>query len=69
MTIERVQQAAWIRVIYFSGDKKWRNNTVGYAYEVMTPNGFDQSTTVNGIYKAVTVYPVIRNRKGELNYV
>lgn len=59
MTIERVQHAASIRGIYFNGEKKWRNNMVGYAYEFFTPNGtgFRQSDTLNGAYRQIMEFP------------
>ena len=59
MTIERVQRAAELRGIYFSGEKKWRNSTVGYAYEVFSPNGygFFQADTLEGIYRKIMEYP------------
>lgn len=59
MTIERVKQAAWIRGIYFSGEKLWRNCTVGYAYEFYTPNGrgFMQCQTLYGAYREIMKYP------------
>lgn len=55
MTIERVQKAAEIRGIYFDGEKKWRNSTVGYAYEVFSPNGygFFQADTLEGLYRYI----------------
>jgi len=58
MTIQRVKQAASIRGIYFDGIKKWRNNMVGYAYEIFTPDGRDffQSDTLSGLYKKIMEY-------------
>ena len=55
MTIERVKQAAWLRGMYFSGEKRWLNNTVGYGYEIFSPNGvgFMQADTLEGIYRFV----------------
>ena len=55
MTIERVQRAAELRGIYFSGEKKWRNSTVGYAYEVFSPSGwnFFQADTLEGLYRYI----------------
>lgn len=55
MTIKRVQQAAAIRGIYFDGERKWRNNMVGYGYEIFSPNGrgFVQSDTLEGIYRYI----------------
>lgn len=55
MTIKRVQKAAALRGIYFSGEKKWLNNTVGYGYEFWTPNGtgFRQADTLAGSYRQV----------------
>ena len=59
MTIERVRRAAELRGIYFSGEKKWRNSMVGYAYEIHSPSGwaFFQSDTLEGIYRKVMEYP------------
>lgn len=55
MTIRRVKEAAWLRGIYFDGEKRWLNNTVGYGYEIFSPNGtgFMQADTLDGIYKYV----------------
>lgn len=62
MTIQRVKQAASIRGIYFDGIKKWRNNMVGCAYEIFTPDGrgFFQSDTLSGLYKKVMEYKKLR---------
>jgi hypothetical protein len=58
MTIKRVKTAAYIRGIYFDGLKVWRNNMVGYAYEIYTPDGrgFYQADTLQGIYNKVMTY-------------
>lgn len=63
MTIERVQDAAWLRGIYFSGEKKFRNTTVGCAYEIYTPDGrgFFQSESLDGIYRKVMKFPKVNN--------
>lgn len=68
MTIERIQQAAWIRGIYFSGQKQWLNNMVGYGYGFYVPNGvrWCMCQTLDGAYRMIMQYPKIRNRKGEL---
>lgn len=62
MTIERVKRAAELRGIYFSGEKKWLNNTVGYGYEFFTPNGygFYQADTLVGVYRAVMRFKKIK---------
>lgn len=62
MTIERVKQAAWLRGIYFDGEKRWRNNTVGYAYEVFSPNGrgFMQTDTLEGLYRYIMEFNKIK---------
>lgn len=59
MTIERVQRAAELRGIYFSGEKKWLNSTVGYGYEIHSPSGwnFFQADTLEGIYRKIMEYP------------
>lgn len=61
MTVKRVAQAAWLRGIYFDGEKKFRNCTVGYAYEFLTPNGrgFYQADTLTGAYKKIMEFPKI----------
>lgn len=61
MTIKRVQAAAWLRGIYFDGEKKFRNSMIGNAYEFYTPNrrGFFQSDTLTGVYKKIMEYPKI----------
>lgn len=58
MTIKRVKQAAYIRGIYFDGVKKFRNNLIGVAYEIYTPNGrgFFQADTLTGLYKEIMKY-------------
>ena len=53
MTIKRVQNAAYIRGMFFDGEKKYRNSFVGYAYEIYTGRGFFQADTLNAIYKEV----------------
>lgn len=62
MKIERVKKAAELRGIYFEGRRRWRNNTVGNAYEITTPNGrgFFQSDTLEGIYREVMKYERIK---------
>jgi hypothetical protein len=62
MTIKRVKQAAACRGIYFSGERKWLNNTVGYGYEFYTPNGcgFRQADTLNGSYIQIMEFPRLR---------
>lgn len=59
MTITRVQRAAVLRGIRFSGKKKFRNTWAGYAYEVYSPNGrrFLQADTLDGIYRFVMEFP------------
>lgn len=58
--VGRIQQAAELREIYFSGEKKWLNNTVGYGYEFFTPDGdFFQANTLEGAYKKIMEYPKI----------
>ena len=61
MTIKRVQAAAWLRGIYFDGEKKFRNSMIGNAYEFFTPNGrgFFQSDTLTGVYRKIMEYPKI----------
>lgn len=39
MTVERIKKAAAARGLYFDGVKKWRNNCVGYAYEIDAGRG------------------------------
>lgn len=62
MTVERVRRAAELRGIYFSGEKKWLNSTVGYGYEFYTPNGygFRQADTLDGAYRAVMRFKKIK---------
>lgn len=62
MTIKRVQQAAWLRGIYFDGEKRWRNNMVGYAYEVYSPNGtgFMQADTLSGLYRYIMKFKKVQ---------
>lgn len=61
MTIKRVQAAAWLRGIYFDGEKKFRNSMIGNAYEIYTPNGrgFFQADTLTGVYRKIMEYPKI----------
>ena len=61
MTIKRVQAAAWLRGIWFDGEKKYRNSMVGNGYEIYTPDGsgFFQSDTLDGLYKKIMEYPKI----------
>lgn len=58
MTIKRVKTAAYIRGIYFDGLKIWRNNMMGYAYEIYTPDGrgFYQADTLQALYNKVMTY-------------
>lgn len=58
MTIKRVKQAAVARGIYFSGEKKYQNNVVGYGYFCFTPSGrgFITSDTLHGLYKMIMEY-------------
>ena len=65
MTKARCKQAAECRGIYWSGERKWLNNTVGYGYEFWTPSGgsFRQADTLEGSYKQIMEFPKIR--KGE----
>lgn len=65
MTVQRVRQAASIRGIYFDGIKKWRNNMVGCAYEIFTPDGrgFFQSDTLSGLYKKIMEYKRLEVRQ------
>ena len=62
MTIQRVRRAASIRGFYFDGVKRWRNNMVGYAFEIFTPDGkgFFQSDTLSGLYKKIMEYKKLR---------
>lgn len=61
MTIKRVQTAAWLRGIWFDGEKRFRNSMVGNGYEIYTPDGrgFFQSDTLDGLYKKIMEYPKI----------
>lgn len=56
MTIKQVKRAAKLRGIYFSGIKEWRNNTVGFAYEVYVGGKFFQADTLDGIYNEIMKY-------------
>jgi hypothetical protein len=58
MTIKRVKQAAYLRGIYFNGEKKFRNTFIGVAYEIYTPGGrgFFQADTLEGLYKEIMKY-------------
>lgn len=62
MTIKRVQEAAWLRGIWFDGEKKFRNSMVGCAYEIYTPSGrgFFQSDTLTGLYRKIMEFPKIQ---------
>lgn len=60
MTITRVKSAAEARGIYFSGVKEWRNNTIGYAYEVYTGDRFWYADTLTGLYHIIMSYPKIK---------
>lgn len=55
MTIARVKRSAEVRGIYFSGEKKWLNSTVGYGYEFFSPSGyrFFQVDTLEGSYRQI----------------
>lgn len=59
MTIKQVQNAAWLRGIYFDGVKKFRNSMIGCAYEIFTPSGrgFYQSDTLRGLYRYIMTFP------------
>lgn len=61
MTKKRVKQVAQARGIYFSGERRWLNNTVGYGYEFLTPNGmgFRQSDTLAGAYRQIMEFEKI----------
>lgn len=63
MTIKRTQKAAARRGIYFDGIKKYRNNMVGVAYEIYTPDGrgFFQADTIQGLYNEIMTYKVIND--------
>ena len=65
MTKQKVINAARLRGIYFSGERKWLNNTVGYGYELFTPNGcgFRQADTLAGSYRQIMEFPKLK--KGE----
>lgn len=62
MTIQRCKDAAYIRGIYFSGEKKWLNSMVGYGYEFFAPNGygFRQSDTLEGSYRQIMEFPRLK---------
>ena len=60
MTIKRVVASAEARGIYFDGLKKWRNNCVGYAYEILTGRGFFQADTLEGLYKYIMKFPKVK---------
>lgn len=62
MNKKRVETAADLRGIYFDGVKKWRNNCVGFAYEVYSPAGcgFIQADTLRGLYSYIMKYPKIK---------
>lgn len=63
MTIKRVQNAAYIRGIYFDGVKRFRNTMIGCAYEIYTPNGrgFYQCETLQDLYRYIMEFPKIEN--------
>ena len=63
MTIDRVKRAAHARGMHFDGQKRFRNSTVGYAYEVIAPNGIDymQADTLEGIYQYVMRFSKVRD--------
>lgn len=57
MKIERVQQSAYLRGLFFDGVKTWRNSWIGYAYEIYLPGrGFYQADTLAGIYCRIMEY-------------
>jgi hypothetical protein len=57
MTINRVKHAAYIRNINFDGEKKFRNNTIGYGYEVYLPDkGFVLFETLDQVYNSIMKY-------------
>ena len=62
MTIERVENAAWLRGIYFDGVKRFRNSMVGCAYEIYSPDGrgFYQADTLRGMYDYIMQFPKVR---------
>lgn len=62
---KRVVRAAELRGIHFDGVKKFRNPTVGVAYECFTPNGrgIISADTLGGMYKSIMQYPVIPRRR------
>lgn len=53
MTIARVKRSAEVRGIYFSGEKKWLNSTVGYGYEFYAHGHFYQADTLEGSYRQI----------------
>lgn len=59
MTIKQVQNAAWLRGIYFDGVKKFRNSMIGCAYEIYTGRGFFQADTLRGLYNHIMMFPKI----------
>lgn len=65
MTVAAVQKAAALRGIRFEGKKKWLNNTVGYGYEFLTPNGtgFRQADNLLGAYWQVMKFDKIKGEK------
>lgn len=58
MTTERVRRAAELRGIYFDGERKWQNSTVGYGYCVFSPSGYGflQANTLDGLYRLIMQY-------------
>lgn len=62
MTTIRVQKAAALRGMKFSGEKKFRNTWAGRSYEIVSPDGrnFLQSDTLMGIYRFIMRYPLIK---------
>ena len=63
MSIKQVKDAAYRRGIFFDGEKKFRNCTVGVAYEVFSPNGrgFFQADTLDGLYRHIMSFPVLKS--------
>lgn len=60
MTFKRVDSAAYSLGIYLHG-KEWINNMVGYGYYFYGYDGrLYMSDTLQGIYKSVMQFPVIR---------
>ena len=62
MSVERIQRAAAIRGMKFSGEKKFRNTWAGYSYEIFSPSGrqFVQADTLDGVYRFVKQFPILK---------